>query len=629
MSILSISESAILAAKTAIATTGHNIANASTEGYSRQEVVQTSVGGSLSGVGYVGQGTSVVSIKRVYDQFLADQVNSGLTSKGTLDTYYSQIQQVDNMLADSTTGLSPAMEDFFAGLQDVSADPSSTVTRQSLLSNSESLVSRFQSMSASLTEMYQSVNAQLQTSTGLVNTYATQIAALNDTIEKAAKQSDTNMPNDLMDQRDLLISKLSEEVQLSVVQQGDSYNVYIGSGQPLIVGTMVNEVVTVASPTDPTRLEVGFVNNGATLIMDGNSLGGGNLAGLVNYRSESLDYAQNSLGRIATTLATTFNEQHQLGQDLNGDLGGAFFNVAEPVVTASYYNTSSGTADAVISDASQLTVSDYRLQITGTGPTEYQIVRLSDGELFTGSPTTVDGVDFSLSGTHAVGDSFLIRPTAEGASQISVAINDTSEIAAAAPILASASNDNLGTGSISQGTVNSLDANLQQSVTITFTSATTFDVTGTGTGLPATGLTYTSGEDVSYNGWTVQITGVPQSGDEFTVESNTDGVGDSRNAILLGELQTANLLDGGSVSYQSAYSQLVNFIGNKTGELEVTSEAADSYYTQALETQQSRSGVNLDEEAANLLRYQQAYQAAAQLMQTASELFEMLLSLGG
>ena len=335
-------------------------------------------------------------------------------------------------------------------------------------------------------------------------------------------------------------------------------------------------------------------------------------------------------------MATSFNEQHQLGQDLNGDLGGAFFNVAAPVASASRNNTSSGEVTAAITDASQLTISDYRLTITkladttaGT-PVEYQISRLSDGKVFalSGANTTVDGVLFDVSDTYAVGDSFVIQPVVNGASLIEVAITDTAKIAAAAPILASAPNSNMGTGAISQGVVNSRDASLQEKVTITFTSSTTFDVTGDINGTLALNQAYTAGDDISFNGWTVQISGLPETGDEFTVEANADGIGDSRNALLLGELQTTNLLDGSSTSYQGAYSKLVNFIGNKTNELDVTSAAASAFYNQAIEAQQSESGVNLDEEAADLLRYQQAYQAAAQLMKIAEEMFDLLLSLG-
>ena len=387
--------------------------------------------------------------------------------------------------------------------------------------------------------------------------------------------------------------------------------------------------------------------------MNENTFTGGALGGLLEFRSKTLDVTQNALGRVATVLGSTFNAQHSLGQDQTGALGGNFFNVAAPLVSPSTRNTGTGAAAATISDPSLLTISDYRLQITAAAtagdsaaippvlpaPAAFQVTRLSDGTVFSPSPGNIDGVDFSVSGTPSAGDEFLIRPTANGANPafgLSVAITDKSAIAAAAPIRSSVASSNAGTGVISAGTVNApppTNADLRESVTITFTSPTTFSVTGTGTGDPAN-VSFTPGADISYNGWTVQIAGAPAEGDTFSVDPNTNGVSDNRNALLLAGLQTSNTLDRSAASanatttFQGAYSQLVNLIGNKTRELEVTGNAATQLHTQAINSQQSVSGVNLDEEASNLLRYQQAYQPAGKVMQTASDLFDVLLSLG-
>ena len=244
----------------------------------------------------------------------------------------------------------------------------------------------------------------------------------------------------------------------------------------------------------------------------------------------------------------------------------------------------------------------------------------------------MDGVRLSLtSGTVAAGDEFLIRPTVNGASQIGVAIQDASLIAAAAPIRTDAPLANTGSGRISAGTVNAPpppNPNLQQPVTLTFTSANTFDVSGAGTGNPS-GIAFTPGVPISFNGWTVQITGSPNAGDTFSVGPNANGAADNRNALLLGALQTSNTLASGTANYQSAYGQIVSLVGNKTRELQVTSEAQAALLSQTEALQQSESGVNLDEEAANLLRYQQAYQAASKVIQTASQMFDALLEVTG
>lgn len=631
-SILSIGQSALAAAQAGLSTTGHNIANASTPGYSRQVVIQGAAQPQNFGFGFMGQGTQISTVQRVYNEYLGVQVQSAQASQSGLDTYYTQIKQIDNMLADPTAGLSPSLQDFFSGIQAMASNPSNVPARQTVLSSADTLAGRFQSLAGQLNEISQGVNSQIQSSVSSINSYAQQIAQLNDSIGKAQRATG-QPPNDLLDQRDQLVLDLNKEIKATVVKQGDgSYNVFIGNGQSLVVGTTTSKLVSVASATDLSKIVVAYQSSsGSTIPLSESSLVGGQLGGLAEFRSKTLEPAQNALGRVAIGLASTVNAQHSLGQDLNGNLGGALFTLASPVVNANTGNTGSATVTASISDAGALTTSDYRLQYDGSN---YTLTRLSDNTATTFAPAalpqTVDGVTINVSTAPAAGDSFLIRPTVNGASGIGVAISDPALLAAAAPIRATPTSGNTGTGTIGPGSVNTPpppNANLQQPVTITFTSATTYNVTGTGTGNP-TGLTYTPGATISYNGWSTAISGTPAAGDSFTVASNAGGVGDSRNALLLGDLQTSNTLGNGTTSYQGAYSQFVSEIGNKTRELEVTSSAASNLLSQATLSAQNESGVNLDEEAANLLRYQQAYQAAGKVMQIASQLFDVLLSIG-
>jgi flagellar hook-associated protein 1 FlgK len=543
-SILSIGQTALAAAQVGISTTGHNIANAATPGYNRQIVIQGAAKPQSFGVGFLGQGAEVTSIKRVYNEYLVGQERAAQSTKSGLDSYYAQIRQIDNMLADSAAGLSPAIQDFFSGIQEMASNPGSIPARQAALSTAESLASRFQSLSGRLNEIDQGVNSQITSSVDTINAYAEQIATLNDTIGRM--QRGTGQPaNDLLDQRDQLILDLNKEINATVVKQDNGdYNVFIGNGQPLVVGAKTSRLATMASPSDPQKIEVAYVTNSGPVIVSASSLVGGKLGGVMAFRSQTLEPAQNALGQVAIGLASTFNEQHMAGFDLNGNPGTAFFTVAAPVVTASSGNniTSTAVIGAAISDANALTTSDYRLAYDG-GTSSYTLTRLSDNTTFTPitSGQVVDGVTITLSGTPAAGDSFLIRPTANGASGFSVAITDPRQIAAAAA---------------------------------------------------------------------------------------PGAVGDNGNALLLGALQTANTLNGGTTTYQGVYSQLVSQIGNKTRELEVTSSAAGRMLTETTVSIQNESGVNLDEEAANLLRYQQAYQAAGKVMQIASEMFDMLISLG-
>lgn len=546
--ILSIGQSALAAAQVGLSTTGHNIANAATPGYNRQVVVQGAAQPQNYGLGFMGQGTEVTTIKRIYSEFLGSQVRTAQSTKSGLDSYAAEIRQIDNLLGDPLSGLSPALQGFFSGMQEMASNPSSIPARQAALSAGESLTARFQSLAGRLRDIEQGINSQITSSVNVINAYATQIGALNEAIGRA--QGGSGQPaNDLLDQRDQLIMDLNKEIKATTVKQGDgSVNVFIGNGQPLVVGAKTFGLTTAVLPSDPSRIEVAYQTSSGPVIVGDGSLTGGKLGGLVAFRSQTLEPAQTALDTLASGLASTFNAQHRLGQDLNGALGGDFFTYS----------------------------------------------------------------------------------SALGAAGFTVALNDPRQIAAAAPIRTAAASANIGTGAVSAGTVNAPpppNANLQQSVTITFTSATTFDVTGTGTGNP-TGVAYTPGATITYNGWSIVLSGAPAAGDVFTVAANAGGIGDSRNAQLLAGLQTANTMNGGTASYQGAYSQLVSEIGNKTRELDVTSSAAGKLFTEAKRTLESESGVNLDEEGTNLLRYQQAYQAAGKVMQIASQMFDVLLSLG-
>lgn len=645
-SIFSIGVSALNAAQVGMATTQHNIANANTPGFNRQEVGFSARQAQFTGSGFLGQGVDAVSVKRVYSEFLGRQVLQEQGQSSQLNTYYTQIQQIDNMVADPDSGLSPAIQEFFSAVNNVSSNPESVPARQSMISGANFLTTRFQSLNQRMTDMNSNVNSQIGNSVTQINSYARQISALNQSIVMA-QSANGQPPNDMLDQRDLLVTQLNQEIKASVVKQSDgSFSVFIGNGQPLVVGAQTFSMSTQMSAADPTKLDVAYTfYNGTTAAIKTSSLQGGNLGGLIAFRDGALTNTQNALGRVAMSVAGTFNQQHQLGQDLNGALGGNFFVQPVPVVTSNTTNTGTAAVTASVADGTDytaLTGSDYLLQYDGAN---YSLTRLSDNQVVLNAAalpaTPVDGLTLSITAGAAAGDSFLIRPTLNGASDIAVSFSDPAKIAAAAPIRSNATLTNLGTGKVSAAVVNQpdpvtpnpvhplTDLNLQQAVTITFTSPTTYNVTGTGVGLPAIGVAYTAGANISYNGWTMQISGTPEVNDTFSVGANTNATTDSSNSLLLAGLQTQNTMAGGTTSYQGAYSQLVSYVGSKTRELEVTSKAQASMVEQSVQAQQSFSGVNLDEEAANLLRYQRAYQAAGKALEIANTMFDTLLSLGG
>ncbi|HYD95689.1 MAG TPA: flagellar hook-associated protein FlgK [Noviherbaspirillum sp.] len=722
-SILGIGQSALAAAQAGLVTTGHNIANVNTPGYTRQSIVQTASAGQDIGTGFLGKGTEVVTVKRLFNEFLNNQVLTAQTSKNSLDSYYAQMRQIDNMLADPAAGVASALQEFFSGVQRVASNPNNSPARDTMLSSAQAMATRFRNVAGRLDEMRQGVNDEITAGIGVINSYAQQIANLNDAIEKAQGTAGEGKPaNDLLDQRDHLISELSKETKVTVVKQNNSYNVFIGNGQALTVGTEVFKLVPVTSTSDPSKIQVGYMSNGGTTVLPDNGLPGGRLGGLLEFRANSLEPAQNAVGRMAVGLAVTFNAQHQLGQDQTGAMGGAFFSIGAPEVTA-IRKTGGATMTATISDVSQLNPSDYRVQrIDGFSPgNNYVVTRMSDGKqtAFASFPTTVDGVTFGIGNPPSAlsnGDDYMIRPTRNIADTFKVAITDTAKIAAGSPARTAEATTNTGSGKIGPATVTST-AFMPAGVTLTYDAGTdritgispaagpivvksgattttyaagatnipfapgdsvtvggipvTFPTAGAAvtahalsaptpttltyaggalTGFPAyqdieivhadgtkqtipgaspaPSVTYKDGDTISFGGVSFTVSGAPANGDKFTISTNSGGVGDNRNALALAALQTKNTLANGTMTYSAAYSLMVTQVGNKTRELEITSKAEAQVLEQAVQAQQSESGVNIDEEAANLLRYQQAYQAAAKVMQTASQLFELLLNLG-
>ena len=389
-------------------------------------------------------------------------------------------------------------------------------------------------------------------------------------------------------------------------------------------------------------MEVAYSSNGTISSIQQSSLQGGNLGGYLNFRQTILNPAINALGRIAMGFAATFNQQQQQGVDLNGVLGTSMFTTAVPQVTASTSNVGNGVITATVNSTSALTGDDYSVQFDGTNYNVYDtstnsvVQSITPAQMTAGQAVTGTGITLQLTGgAAATSDSFLVRPTVNGASSFGLSITDPTKIAAASPIRSNAPTTNLGTGTIAAATVTGglpLNANLQDTVTVSFIDATHYTVTDNTTattlvGPPGTVYDPVAGATLTFNGWTTQLSGTPSAGDTFTVGSNTNASTDGSNSLLMAALQTANTLAGGTTSFQGAYGQLVGQVGTQTNQLTVTSQAQTSMLASVTAAQQAVSGVNLDEEAANLLRYQQAYQAAGKAMQIANTMFDTILNL--
>jgi len=637
-------------ARTALMTTAHNTANVYTTGYSRQVAEVATNAAVATGSGYVGTGAGVTTISRSYDRYLTAQLATAQSSSAALNAYGTEINRIDSLLADKTSGVSVLMQTFFTAVQGVANTPADSAARQQLISSAQSLSNKFRATDQYLTDLNGSVNDQISGSVSQINTYASKIASLNQQISMMTAVAGGQPPNDLLDQRDQLVSDLSQIVDVKVLEQDNGkYNVFMGNGQSLVTGDQAATMKAVPSAADPTRTTVALVGLAGNVSELGSDvITGGSLGGLMNFRTQTLIPTQNAIGRLAMAVSGAFNEQHGLGVDLNGALGTDFFTTATPGVFSNAKNSGNMVLSGVVTDTSQLGTSDYSVQVSNVaGTLNYTVTRLSDKQAmgsFTSFPISFDGVSLTqASGTAQAGDSFLVQPTRTGARDMDVLVLDPAKVAAASPIVTGNSAGNQGSGKLGAATVDpSYPATpLAANLTLSYDSAT-----GALSGFPATSavtvtlangtattyaagapVPYTAGARISFDGLAMTMTGTPANGDTFTIGKNSGGVSDPTNALLLGALQRQTTVGNGTTTFNGAYSQLVSEVGNKAMEIKVATKTQQSVTSQIKASQQSISGVNQDEETANLLMFQQMYQANAKVIQTASTIFDAILGI--
>jgi flagellar hook-associated protein 1 FlgK len=764
--LLGIAITGINASRMALTTASNNISNNNTVGYSRQETVQSSAAGQYNGSGFLGQGVEVSQVRRIYSDFLSSRVQTAQAQNSYYQGYTEQLSQIDTLLADPAAGLTPGLNDFFAGLQDLTARPFDAAPRQGIISGADALVNRFQTLNSKMNELRDAANDSIGRTVTTVNTYSQQLAELNNRISVSQNTGGSyTPPNDLLDQRDTLLTNLNKLVGVSVVKDDQQrINVYLGNGQALVLGERSFNLTSTTDLSDPKKTALGLVNQTGTIYLKADDLSGGTLTGYLKFRDESLETSQNALGRIAGGLAINYNMQHNTGVDLNGVAGSDFFNVQSLNTTISNINTSgstyvpsvaivdpskavptnysvtktgatvtvtrasdgqvstfnnlpttagntaavtvdgvsfridgsvsnasytvatagqlemyrnaanSNTAEmhAFISDMSLVTTSSYRIttaqggdllvernsdkvqfRISQSGATANQVTRVSDGAvLSTGFPPKIDGVAMYLdpaTPTPATGDYFILQPTRQMAGQINTLTKDTNRVAAGSPILGNAASTNRGSGVISKLTVDAPPPSGQDyanpnnlNYAISFTSPTTFQVTGGVFGTTPINFNYTAGVPVNLQGVVSGATidsginftlkGTMAAGDTFSISPNVKGVGNNENALALSDLQSKRILDfSGSPSQPGAtlldgYAKLVSNVGSTTREFQISGQGQQTLLDQTQAKLDSVSGVNLDEEAANLVKYQQTYQAVGRVISMSSDLFNEILT---
>ncbi|HFV9237306.1 TPA: flagellar hook-associated protein FlgK [Enterobacter mori] len=543
-SLINSAMSGLSAAQAALNTVSNNISSYNVAGYTRQNTILGAANSTLTGGGWVGNGVYVSGVQREYDAFITNQLRAAQTQSSGLTTRYQQMSKIDDVLSDTTNSLSTTLQDFFKSLQTLVSNAEDPAARQTVIGKADGLVNQFKTNDQYLRDQDAQVNTAITTSVDQINNYAKQIANLNDQISRLTGVGAGASPNELLDQRDQLVSELNKIVGVDVtVQDSGTYNISIANGYTLVQGSTASQLAAVKSSADPSRTTIAYVDAASGNVeIPEKQITTGSLGGLLTFRSEDLDKARNTLNQMALAFADAMNTQHEAGFDANGDAGGKLFDFGSPSVLSNSKNTGSASVTASVTDSSAVQATNYKVEYNGTN---WTVTRLSDKTSFTATPDgsgnlSFDGLNVNITGAANQKDSFIVKPVNDVIMNMDVAISDESKLA-----MASASD----------------------------------------------------------------------SGDS-----------DNTNGQKLLDLQSAKLV-GNNKTFNDAYASLVSTVGSTTASLKTSSATKDNVVTQLTKQHQSISGVNLDEEYGNLQRYQQYYLANAQVLQTASTLFDALINI--
>ncbi len=619
--LLATGSSALIAFQRALSTVGHNVASINTPGYSRQRVEFEARDATYFGYGYQGNGVQIVDVRRMADSLATSRLLDSGGELARLQQLSTLSSRLDQLFSEKATGISAPWSSFFDSVNALSSNAAGSADRESVLAQANALVTRFRQIDQHLDGLDIEVNAGLTAATDEVNRLAKEIAQLNGQIGGSSSPS-----GDLLDRRDQLISELVAFTGgNAATQDGGLVNVFSAGGQPLVVGATASTLVTVPDPYRPERLQVALETNGQRVTLDKRALGG-QIGGLVEFRTTVLDPAMAELGRIATSLAQTFNEGHRAGMDQYGQMGADFFTLPAPRLSSNANNTGNASLTTSVGNVAGLNAQNVLLRFDGaawvaTHPDTGASIPMT-GTGTAADPLVVNGIEVVLaSGTPAANDRFLLQPTAGAAGNLGVAITDPGRIAAATPVKATTDLANTGSGKLSGLKVtDAANAALLAPADIEFIDATQYTINGTGP------FVYTPGQTIAYNGWSVVLDGAPAAGDTFSVGPTGANSSDNGNAKLLSNLDDARVLNGGTLTLNGAIGGLTTQVGSAARQADYSAQAQQVIHDQAQAARDAVSGVNLDEEAADLMRLQQAYQAASQIIATADTLFQSLLA---
>ena len=653
--------SGLLSAQQQLATTGHNIANVNTEGYTRQRTEQGAAVGNYNGGNFVGSGTYVQDITRLYDQFSYKEQLINTSNLGNANSISLDLNQLNDIMSFSSEAIDGSIQRFYQAVNGIADNPSDIGLRNIALSEAEVLAQDFNSLSKNLDQLEKSTNSEIEQMASKISQLSLDIAKINEQIFQNKDISQTGQPNDLLDKRDQLVNELGEYTSVSTIEDTHGVmTVMIGNGATLVAGITPLTVSVAAGISDPLQTRLQLNSSNGKVALDASKLGGA-IAAKIEYRDEHIAQARSELNRLAMAVSQTLNQSQAQGLDLNEEQGLDIFTDINSTllqtsrVLASSKNSGSVEAGIKITDVSLVPTNEFTVKYDGS---DYIMTNTRDGSTTTLVETTPGvyptefGFEFTInSGTPNANDSFTLRPTENSAALMKVTLNDPKGIAASSAIEVQADDNNVSNSSVS--IVNVTDPEVARSFTDTINADLTVDVYESAPGVfdyrvfnaatPPPAATIASGSFAAGStavidmppspatpAFQIEIAGLPVgqgalAREKFTI-SDAFGSGNASNASLMAATQEEQILGGGKQTFSEALATATAQVGSSASSAELVADTAQALFTQAYNRNQSNSGVNLDEEAANLLKYQQAYQASSQIISVANTIFDTLLA---
>ena len=647
--LMSIGKSALTANYAALQTTGNNIANASTVGYSRQQVELADATGQDSGSGFLGRGVDVVTVSRSYSQYLTGHAVDTSSTAAADAARFDRLSQLETLFPIGAAGVGYAAGELLNSFTDLANNPADIGQRQVVLAHAQELAGRFVAIGDQITGLQTGVVQDIKGAIASVNSLAQQVAKVNASI--VTMRGGGGAPNQLLDERDQLVSQISKLINIKTLPGEDgSLGVMVAGGESLVLGSGASTLTVTPDEFDPSKVQIGLRAGSTTRMLAPDAFVGGAVAGLLKFQNDDLTAARNLMGQMATAISGSVNTQQSLGLSLGNPVapGAAIFAVGAARVLGAAGNAGNASLSLSVSDARLVQASDYALDYDGAN---YKLTRLADGRAATGSPFTpaqlasgvaVDGLSLKLNaGTPATGDRFMLQAVAQAAQNMKAVLTNAQGLAAASPFSASTATANTGTATVASLLAVNPSYNGSLTATISFTSNTGDYAWTLPGGTPASGTgSWTPGSPISLNGFELRLDGVPRSGDSVSVRPTTSVASNNGNARALAGLSSAGLVAtlgpgvgagasaGRSMSITDAYATTLADVGVRVQGSKMASNISSAVATQAESARANQSGVNLDEEAARLIQFQQCYQAASKIIQVAQKVFDTMLQLG-